>query len=294
MNRCLAPINVALALLIVAILALIASDITTHRLGQLFRKQPVRQEAAPAPASQSEDFSTYAPILEKGLFGKGTQGKLTPFVSQATPSKTQAAFAPADYTLLGTVIGSMRETYALILKNSSREERVFRLGDMVFSAGTLASVAKESVEILSGGSRVRISTPNAAGGQSQGGGTGIQAPQGIGQGTVSQAGAGNFVIDQRMLNASLDNIGQTMTDARLLPSIKDGKVEGFRVSEVKPQGIFGTIGIRNGDVLLRINDFPVDSPEKAVQSFASLKGQNRIKLDLVRDGQPATFNYDIR
>ena len=85
-----------------------------------------------------------------------------------------------------------------------------------------------------------------------------------------------------------------MTDARLLPSMKDGKVEGFRVSEVKPQGIFGTIGIKNGDVLLRMNDFPIDSPEKAMQSFASLKGQSRIRLDLIRDGQPTTFNYDIR
>jgi general secretion pathway protein C len=52
--------------------------------------------------------------------------------------------------------------------------------------------------------------------------------------------------------------------------------------------------MKNGDVLLRINDFPIDSPEKAIQSLASLKGQSRIKLDLVRDGQPTTFNYDIR
>lgn len=85
-----------------------------------------------------------------------------------------------------------------------------------------------------------------------------------------------------------------MTDARLLPSVKDGKVEGFRVSEVKPSGIFAIIGIRNGDVLHKINDLPVDSPERAIQSLASLKGQNRIKLDLVRDGQPSTFSYDIR
>ena len=106
--------------------------------------------------------------------------------------------------------------------------------------------------------------------------------------------AGSYVIDQRTLNASLDNIGQAMTDARLLPSVKDGKVEGFRASEVKPQGIFGTIGIKNGDILRSINDFPIDSPEKAIQSFASLKGQTRIKLDLIRDGQPTTFNYDIR
>ena len=102
------------------------------------------------------------------------------------------------------------------------------------------------------------------------------------------------MIDQRALNASLDNVGQAMTDARLLPSMKEGKVEGFRVSEVKPAGIFGMVGIKNNDVLLHINDFPIDSPDKAIQSFVSLKGQSRIKLDLIRDGQPVTLNYDIR
>jgi general secretion pathway protein C len=277
--------------MVIALLALIASDITSYRLGHLFPKQPPRQDSAsPAPVA-AEDLSAYGPILEKGLFGKATQGKLTPFVPQATQDKVQPAFAQTDYTLLGTVIGSSRETYALLQKNSSKEERVFRLGDTVFGVGTLASVAKESVEILAGGSRVRIMTPTAAGGQA-----GASAPPVMGApgGMAAQVGAGSFIIDQRALNASLDNIGQTMTDARLLPSMKDGKVEGFRISEVKPQGIFGTIGIKNGDVLLRINDFPVDSPEKAIQSFATLKGQNRIKLDLIRDGQPTTFNYDIR
>jgi general secretion pathway protein C len=113
-------------------------------------------------------------------------------------------------------------------------------------------------------------------------------------GGATQTGAGSFVIDQRVLNAALDNLGQAMTDARLLPSVKDGKVEGFRVSEVKPSGVFAMIGIKNGDVLHKINDLPVDSPERAIQSLASLKGQNRIKLDLVRDGQPSTLSYDIR
>jgi general secretion pathway protein C len=54
------------------------------------------------------------------------------------------------------------------------------------------------------------------------------------------------------------------------------------------------LGIKNGDVLLKMNDFPIDSPEKAIQSFVSLKGQNKIRLDLIRDGQPTTVNYDIR
>jgi general secretion pathway protein C len=54
------------------------------------------------------------------------------------------------------------------------------------------------------------------------------------------------------------------------------------------------VGLKNGDVLMKINDFPIDSPEKAIQSFMTLKGQNRIKLDLIRDSAPTSLSYDIR
>ena len=236
---------------------------------------------------------TFAPILSKGLFGKATQGSLTPLAAKSS-EKTQApAFNQADYILLGTVQGAFRESFALIQKVSSKEERVFRMGDSVFNAGPLVTVKKEYVEVLSGTVKTRIMTPTASATATAATPPAAGSPP-AGNTLASQTGAGSYVIDQRALNASLDNIGQAMTDARLLPSMKDGKVEGFRVSEVKPQGVFGTIGIKNGDVLLRMNDFPIDSPEKAIQSFASLKGQSRIRLDLIRDGQPTTFNYDIR
>ena len=293
MPRWILPINIVLSLLAIAVLALIAADLVSFKISALYPRSARKSAAQPAPAAAAEDLLSFAPILEQGLFGKATQGKLTAII-QAPPAQAGVAAAPSpsvgDLTLLGTAVGSFRETFALVLKGSSKEERVFRLGETVFSAGPLVSVKKDLAEILVGGKRVKILTPNAVAAAAK---DAAPAPPASG-GLAAQAGAGNYVVDQRALNAALDNIGQAMTDARLLPSVKDGKVEGFRASEVKPQGIFGTIGIKNGDVLLRMNDFPIDSPEKAIQSFASLKGQSRIKLDLIRDGQPTTFNYDIR
>ncbi|MBP1727643.1 MAG: type secretory pathway component PulC-like protein [Deltaproteobacteria bacterium] len=293
MNRWLLPINAAILVSIIAILALITADILSFRIARLFpptAAKPAQQQAA---GQSSDDLQSFAPILAKGLFGKATQGTLTPVVAKSAAKGQAQAFNQSDFALLGTVQGSFRESFALIQKISSKEERVFRIGDPVFTAGPLVTVKKEYVEILAGKARTKIFTPSAAPAAASSspppaGGAPAANP------LAAQTSAGNYVIDQRSLNASLDNIGQAMTDARLLPSMKDGKVEGFRVSEIKPQGIFGTIGIRNGDVLLRMNDFPIDSPEKAMQSFASLKGQSRIRLDLIRDGQPTTFNYDIR
>lgn len=268
--------------------ARIAAGVVSYRLSRAFPKTTAAPTAPPSAAA-AEDLASFSPILERGLFGKATQGKLTPVMAVAPAAGAQAAPSLGDLVLVGTAQGSFRETFALIRRATPPEERVFRLGDQVFNAGPLVSVQKESVEILSGGTRMKLMTPTSPAGAAPP----AAAQPAAGAGAV-QTGAGSFVVDQRVLNAALENLGQAMTDARLLPSTKDGKVEGFRVSEVKPTGIFATIGIRNGDMLLRINDLPVDSPERAIQSLASLKGQNRIKLDLVRDGQPTTFSYDIR
>lgn len=288
MNRFLF-INSFLALCIVTALAALTAHIVGHRLAHLLPLNVSPSATASTPAA-TEDLMAFASILEKGFFGKATAGKLTPIARESGAGGTAATTPVTDLVLLGTALGSFRETFALVQKTSSKEERVFRLGDKVYDAGPLLAVKSDRIEIGLGGKRAPVYMPSAAS---------MSAPAAVPPGTmtgtaVAQTGSGSFVIDQKALNATLDNIGQAMTDARLLPSLKEGKVEGFRITEVKPAGVFGMVGIRNGDVLLRINDFAIDSPEKAIQSLAALKGQTRLKLDLVRDGQPTTFNYDIR
>lgn len=295
MPRTVTIINIFLGIVILALLAGIATERISARLGKTFLPKGGSTAAAPAPASlppHTEELSFYAPILTAGLFGKATQGPLTP-ITNALAAQAAPATAPAELMLLGTVVGSFRDTFALVRHMTKQEERVFRLGDMVFDAGRLAEVGKERAFIVINNKRVELLTPMTPPASPPAGQPAAGAPQTTVT-AVSSTGAGSYVIDQRALNAALDNPAQAMSDARLLPSQKDGKVEGFKASEVKPNGVFSMIGIKNGDVLLRLNDFPMDSPDKALQSFIALKGQSRLKLDIVRDGQPQTFNYDIR
>ncbi|MFA7060859.1 MAG: type II secretion system protein N [Pedobacter sp.] len=290
MPRILNIINFLLGIVIIAMLAAITADGLSLRLGKTLMPKGGKDASLPASdVPRTEDLAFYAPILANGLFGKSTQGQLTAITNTSDSVKAAPVTASADLLLLGTAVGSFRETFALVRNNSKQEERVFRLGDMVFDAGRLVEVKKEQAFIVVGGKKVELLTPltpPSAASPAQ--------PAVHGGAPVSNTGSGNFVIDQRALNSALDNPSQAMTDARLLPSQKDGKVEGFRASEVKPNGLFAMIGIKNNDVLLRLNDFPIDSPDKALQSFITLKGQNRLKLDMIRDGQPVTFNYDIR
>jgi general secretion pathway protein C len=293
MPRTLTIINVLLGVVIIALLAAITADSLGRRLTSAFVPKSAgggKSSSVAVPLPKVEDLAFYAPILVTGLFGKAAQGPLIPIVNAPAAGQSAAPVtAPAELLLLGTATGSFRETFALIRHTAKQEERVFRLGDMVFDAGRLAQVTKERAFIVINGKRVEILTPMSPPPAAP-----AQSGPPKGGGAVANIGGGNFVIDQRALNAALDNPAQAMSDARLLPSQKDGKVEGFRASEVKPNGLFALVGVKNGDVLLRLNDFPMDSPDKALQSFIALKGQSKLKLDLIRDGQPSTFNYDIR
>lgn len=291
MQRINLPLNIIFSLLILVVLARIAADIASYKLGKLGTGP---KGSAPISASRQQqtvsDIKTAGVILEKGLFGTATRGVLQPIAPPA--AKTAApAVVQTDLLLLGTAAGSLRESFILVRRISTGEERVFRLGERVFDLGLLYAVRKETADIRNGSQLVTLRTPQApAEGDKPSAATAQPAQQGV----IAATTGGSGIIDQRALNAALDNIGQAMTDARLLPSVKDGKVEGFRMSEVKPQGVFAAVGLKNGDVLLKINEFPIDSPEKAIQSFMTLKGQNRIKLDLLRDGAPTSLTYDIR
>ncbi len=291
MSRTVTIINCLLGIAIIAVLAGITTERLSNRLGAAFlRKGSVPVAAPPSAAARTVELSFYAPILTTGLFGTATAGALTPITNAPAAAQAVAPVAaPAELMLLGTVVGSFRETFALVRHTTKQEEQVFRLGDMVFDAGRLVEVRGERAFIVINNKRVELLTPMTPPLSPP-----VSQPASAAARPVTSTGAGSFIIDQRSLNATLDNPAQAMSDARLLPSTKDGKVEGFRASEVKANGLFSMIGIKNGDVLLSLNDFPMDSPDKALQSFIALKGQNRLKLDIIRDGQPQTFNYDIR
>jgi len=290
MHRLTLPLNIVCAVLLILLAARILADIATDRIGAFSSGQLKSSPAVQSSPKSHATLQSYAIILEKGLFGPATRGALTPILQQST--STVATTPQSDLILLGTAAGSPRSSFALVRRTSSNEERVFRVGERVFDLGTLTRVHKETAELRSGDRVITLRTPDAPPGATKQDASAqpVQSTAGV----IQPASGGVGIIDQHALNAALDNIGQAMTDARLLPSVKDGKVEGFKVSEVKPQGVFAAVGLKNGDILLKINDFPIDSPEKAIQSFMTLKGQNRIRLDLVRDGSPTSLAYDIR
>ena len=250
---------------------------------------PFRKAQVPArPTSYTvrapkKSIQEYASIVINNPFG-APGGEL----KQLSAADGEAAASGlSGLTLIGTVSGPRKYGYAIFLDKNNDQE-VFKIGDAVHTMGVLRRVEKDKVVLFAGGRAIEVPIIDAVAP------TDSAAPQAPSTAFAKNTGGGSYIVDQRKVRQALERPGQIMTDARLLPNTVEGKQQGFSISEIKPDGIYQSLGLQNGDVLLRINDFNISSTENALQAFMALKGMDRVNLDIIRGGNRMTMTYLIR
>lgn len=286
MSKKLTHLNLALAVLVFLAASLLARDFLVLRYSQ-----PIAMvaEAAAEPLKAKPEMVEFAPIVEKEAFPSPTRTftEIGLAAEQAADGSTLAGIK-----LLGTFVGLQK---IAVIETPEGKQEVYKEGDRMSGGGVLKEVGDQKAVISTGTREVTITME-------------VRKPEEVPQlesveeGMVQaspskfsrQTGDKQWVIDQKAVISSLDNMGQILSDARLTPRLTKGVVEGFMVTEIKPKGVFDAIGLKNGDVLRRINGYPIDSPEKAVQALSAIKGTTEIDLDIIRSGKQLSLRYSIK
>ncbi|MEK7280410.1 MAG: PDZ domain-containing protein [Nitrospirota bacterium] len=115
-----------------------------------------------------------------------------------------------------------------------------------------------------------------------------------GKGLTGNADSGKMMLDKREITGVLENIPKLLTQARLVPNFTQGKADGFRVVSITPDSFYAKIGIKNGDVLQRINGMELREPDSFFKVFQQLKDESSITLDLIRNNKKETLDYEIQ
>ncbi len=102
-----------------------------------------------------------------------------------------------------------------------------------------------------------------------------------------------YEIDKAVIESSLSNLNTLATQARLVPSFKNGVANGFRLFQIQPGSLYSSIGIENGDVITRINGYEINSPDKALEIYQKLREASHVTLELDRGGQNIKKDYSI-
>ncbi|TVQ97927.1 MAG: hypothetical protein EA399_11925 [Desulfovibrionales bacterium] len=82
--------------------------------------------------------------------------------------------------------------------------------------------------------------------------------------------------------------------ASFKPFTIDGRVSGFQVLSIRPDSVLYQVGLRNGDVLARINGQTLTGPTQLLQAYAGMDRSSVISLDVQRASQMQRFIVELR
>lgn len=105
-----------------------------------------------------------------------------------------------------------------------------------------------------------------------------------------------FTISRANLLKYTNDLSSVLMQARAVPNRdpSTGEINGFRVLDMQPGSIYEQLGLQRMDVIKGVNGEPVDSIQKAMELYNTLKNGTQVKMQIERGGKTDTFSYDIK
>jgi general secretion pathway protein C len=252
-------------------------------------------QTRPAPRSGARGIArrNYSVIFERNLFGT------EPIAVPADGEPASAGDTNVELRLLGTAEVDGRG-YAVLEDVSGGREDVFAVGESIFDGPKLLSVGPGTAVILAGGRKqtLEIATasaetqsPTESPSDKQ---PGRKSKTRVSPDAIKQTSPTSYLVERGEVEHSIQNLNQIATQMRAVPFLKDGAAIGFRVFNIHHDSIFERMGLKNGDVIQRVNGVELDSPTKALALLEDVQTTDEIRVDLLRDNAPSTLVYTVR
>jgi hypothetical protein len=112
--------------------------------------------------------------------------------------------------------------------------------------------------------------------------------------SIKKTGENSYEVGQGDIDKALNNLSELSTQARIVPAFEGGKTIGFKLFSIRPGSLYSKVGLQNGDVISRVNDYDLDSPEKLMEMWTKLKDASQFKIEYKRNNQRKVTMYNIR
>ena len=281
---------------------LIAKIGNTLILANLPERQPdLSQGARPGYVERGttgkKSLRLYGPIAKRNVFNSAYTGETEGERNQKAAKSTEPLKkADLNVELIGTVAGSPQNSFAIIEDNQSRNQELYQVDDMIQGDARVVAISRCKVVVLRGGAEqiIECPEPDEKADKRSAAVRYAGSPAKDDSYNVKQVSDSQYVIAEEEVESALGNINQLLTQIRVVPNFQDGKADGFKVFAIKPDSIFAKVGLKNGDVIRKVNGQDISSPEKAFGLFQELRNEKNLTVEISRRGRTESISYEIR
>jgi general secretion pathway protein C len=193
--------------------------------------------------------------------------------------------------LIGVVLGDQRGVFAIIEDLSSKQQSLYHLHDSVLDLGEVSDIRRNGIVIRQGNLEELLELAHAkappAANDSAGATPSPKKP------STSSAPL-RKVVDRREVEQAMSDLPKLLSQARAVPNMANGAVNGYRLDYIAPASFYEKIGVQTGDVLQRVNGVDIRDPSTMLSLLQQLKNEQIVKLDVVRNNQRSTITYELR
>ena len=110
---------------------------------------------------------------------------------------------------------------------------------------------------------------------------------------ITKTGDYTYKVEREAIDGWFAKPACMVRQARIVPYFKDGQPAGFKLFAIRPNTLYSKLGLKNGDVVLKLNGVDLTSPDNALQAYQGLKDAKTVTMEILRRGEPKTLKYEI-
>jgi general secretion pathway protein C len=217
-----------------------------------------------------------------------------------TPGSPSIVLTTLPLQLLATNVGTREEdSFASIVNTETQSQGSYGLGDRVPGAsGVVKEIHYKYIDFENAGHTERLGLmgappPVIAVAEPAPAGDGSDDMQALVDAGVKKLDDNTFEIDRALVDKILANPMAANKGARIVPAVKNGKPDGFKLYAIRPTSVYAKLGLTNGDTIEAINGMELTSADQALEVYTKLKDATQLQVDGLRRGKPITMKYTI-
>lgn len=272
-------------LIALAVISFLAVDLFYTIIGVQLSGKHTPDIGVPRPPAVMKQgkppIDYFSPLVERNLFASSEHGQITQEIKEEGLENLEPT--SLKITLLGTVVGSEEDSFAIIEEKEGKKQALYKVGDSIQSAVVKGILRGKVILTVQGQDRILTIEEEAASRRT----SEVARKEPIREGE-------SIAVNRSEVEESLKNVHQLLSQARVRPHFSGGKPDGLAIASIKRGSIFEKLGLKNGDIVKGLDGNDIKSPDDVLQMYKKLTLGSEVAIEIERAGEKQTLNYTFR
>lgn len=227
---------------------------------------------------------------------------LWPLAGFATGASIVTDGAELGIHVMGMIVGRLREDNVALLKTAGGAVKAVKSGFLLEGGIQILAITSDYVEVKHGSDKVyRLQQDKFASMSSRKAlvhatspNQNLQIPEDMFREEGFERHKGRIKMTGMYRDRLVkEDLARVLMQATVEPSLENGQIGGFKITQIDAGSIYDKSGFVNGDIITHINEQELSSVATSIKLLQSLKGANHMDVDIRRGDQKLRLTVDV-